>query len=903
MSWVYVIVGILCLVALQFLRGALSMAFPAYAARPIQRPDESSFGGLELIDAKTEALSALGFSGPAWVGADPGTAEANGVNAHAVFRNAETGVVAWVGPTIELAHPNSLLTYYSSLLSDGRFAVTQVSDPYFAAVDDPKTPAQTIEGSDAATEIKAHEAFVASLGVPVARSTPRQDVIDFAGTHMTAVRQRLIERGMLGVSQETARPTLGFALRILRKMLTRPKPAAAGEQAVPTSRLPFLASMVELQKKRAPSQGMQWLLLMISAALFVGIGWPLLGLQFTLIILAVIVLHEGGHWLAMRLYGYENPHITLLPLLGGVTIGHENDPSAGKRAWVALAGPLPGIVLGWALLFYGFSNPTDFQFMGSWVFSAVIVLLFVNYLNILPIPPLDGAHVAQAILPPRWAGAQAFVIILGVVLGVYVAYLLEFWPLALIAALQLPAIKSSLRDARLVREYAGSCPDGDEATRRVWLFEALQQKLGNPKAAAKRIGLANNILHTLAVEPMGSGQRILVSTVYSALLVVPIGVLVLTLLYSNPLDEELAGDFDYGAIELEYQEIESEAALLDVQSLVRDLAVDGAPRPPAPASVRLAVEARLGRPLPAHLAALYDVSDGLDAAGILPVDAIEPLSPEEFQTGDLQYYLYEDALYFYNESTGQDVAIPVAQTTSWWKIGEDDYDMSWTFVDPDAAPEAPAVFRLGPETGAYDNTEDLLRQTWTSQRYAIVYDEHASRAAAEQRDRLIGLTAEELIAEFRKPSLLERLITRELLTPAPASVALIEEAESRIGHSFPDDYRAVLRMHNGFRQASLLAVEDIQSAGSIAEASIDYLLETASESGLGEFSKNDLESCWVIGGHSQPMPDSDRPELFATLVWCPAQSGEYRYLSTISTQFHPTFTDALREYQIRMSSF
>ena len=170
MSWIYVIVGILCLVALQFLRGALSMAFPRYSARPIQRPDEASFGGLELIEAKTESLAALGFAGPAWVGADPDVAEASGVNAHAVFRNAETGVVAWLGPTIEPAHPNSLLTYYTTLLTDGRFAVTQVSDPYFAAVDDPKTPAQTIEGSDETTEIEAHEAFVASLGVPVLRS-------------------------------------------------------------------------------------------------------------------------------------------------------------------------------------------------------------------------------------------------------------------------------------------------------------------------------------------------------------------------------------------------------------------------------------------------------------------------------------------------------------------------------------------------------------------------------------------------------------------------------------------------------------------------------------------------------------------------------------------------------------
>ena len=365
MSWIYVLVGILCLVALQFLRSALSMSFPTYAARPMQPPDASSFGGLDMIDAKTDALRALGFSGPAWVGAVPGAADAHLVTAHAVYRNDETGVVAWVGPTVEIARPNSLLTYYTTLLEDGRFAVTQVSDPYFSTIDDPKTPAQTIAGSDEASELEAHEAFVASLGVPAARATPRQDVLHFAGEHMTAIRARLLERGRLQEASGIARPSLGFALRILKNMLSRPKTASDDKLTVPTSRLPFLAQTVEIIRKRAPSQGMQWVLLLISAALFIGIGWPLLGLQFALIILAVIVLHEGGHWLAMRLYGYENPHITLLPLLGGVTIGHETDPSASKRAWVALAGPLPGIVLGWVLLFALAADPFAAQPLGD----------------------------------------------------------------------------------------------------------------------------------------------------------------------------------------------------------------------------------------------------------------------------------------------------------------------------------------------------------------------------------------------------------------------------------------------------------------------------------------------------------------------------------------------------------
>ncbi len=903
MTWVYLIVGILCLIALQVLRGALSMAFPKNSARPVQRPDPASFGGLDMIDAKTEALSALGFAGPAWIGANPDAVEAGGVRAHAVFRNAETGVVAWVVPTIEVAHPNSLLTYYTTLLSDGRFAVTQVSDPYFAAVQDPKTPAQTIPGSDEASEIEAHSAFVASLGVSAARSTPQQDVIRFAGEHLTAIRQRLIERGRLRESGGIARPSLGFAMRMLGKLLSRPKPAAAGELAVPTSRLPFLAGMVELYKKRAPSQAMQWQLLLISAALFVGIGWPLLGLEFTLIILAVIVLHEGGHWLAMRMYGYENPHITLLPLLGGVTIGHENDPSASKRAWVALAGPLPGIILGWILLFDALSGPEDLQFMGSWMFSAVLVLLFINYLNIRPIPPLDGAHVAQAILPPRWAGVQAAVIILGVVLGVYVAYLLEFWPLALIAALQLPALPGMLRRAALVREYAGRCPDGDAASRRVWLFEELRKRLGDPKAAAKRIGLANDILHTLAVEPMRRGQRVLVSAVYGTLLAVPVGVLALTLLYSATFDATPGIGIDYETVEREYQAIDADAAELSLGDLVTRLAAEDPAQPPASAGQRLALESRLGQPLPPHVAALYDITDGVEAIGIQTIDAIVPVTPDLFRAEELQYYLYEDALYFYDDESDRETKIPVAETHGWWQIGHDADTGSWTFIDPRAAQGTPAVFRVGEDMGVYPRLEELLRQAWVYREYARAYEERAMRAAAEQRERLADLNAEELIAEFRKPSLLERLIMRELFAPGPASAELLAETEARIGYRLPGDHRAVLGMHNGFRQANLLAAEEIRTAEFVGAGNLRFLVEAVNASAPGVFSEADIAACWVIGGHSQPLPDSQTPELYATMLWCPMQAQEHRYLSTMNSRFYPTFTEALREHLVRTHGF
>lgn len=900
MSWIFVLVGILCLLALQFLRSALSMSFPTYTARPMQRPDASSFGGLDMIEAKTDALRALGFSGPAWVGSVPRAADTHLVTAHAVYRNDDTGVVAWVGPTIEIARPNSLLTYYTTLLDDGRFAVTQVSDPYFSTIDDPQTPAQTIAGSDEATELQAHAGFVADLGVPAARATPQQDVLHFAGEHMTAIRARLLERGRLREAAGIARPSLGLALQILRNMLSRPKSASDGDLTVPTSRLPFLARTVELLRKRAPSQGMQWLLLLISAALFVGIGWPLLGLQFTIIILAVIVLHEGGHWLAMRLYGYENPHITLLPLLGGVTIGHETDPSASKRAWVALAGPLPGIVLGWVLLSTLVGEPPAWTQTDTWFIGGVVVLLFINYLNILPVPPLDGAHVAQAILPPRWAGLQAIVIVAGVILGFYVAYLLDFWPLALIAALQLPAIRTSLRNARLVREFAGTCPEGDEATRRSWLFDQLQAKLGDPKAAARRIGLANTILHTLAVKPMNPMQRFVVSSVYAALLIVPVVALLLSLLTFG--DDAVTDPFDDPALAAEFDRVETESSRLDLLTLVEYLADDGGAPPPADATSRLGAEARLGRRLPAHLAAFYDVADGLPGTlGLLPISKVARIDSELLETGELSYYVYNGALYFFDESG--DLEIPLEEVRSWWQIGHNEEWYSRVFVDPDADAGQAAVFLFGEEPTAYASVTQLLRAEYAQVRVADIYEKQAALAVAHNRERLQDMPVEELMQQFRKPGLLERLITGEYFLPGPAGSAALDETEARIGRRLPDDHRAALRVSNGYSPAMLLPADAIQPAGNSAPTSIDFIVQTGIDAGYDEFSHRHLEACWAIGGSLTEVPDNDSEFLHASLFWCPDLPEGYQYLSTVSQTYYRSFREALLEYAVVMTSF
>ena len=212
-------------------------------------------------------------------------------------------------------------------------------------------------------------------------------------------RQALLASGALQAhGADVATPGWGFAQRIRSVLRQCPKPADSGE--LPAARLAYLAERSRRVAHRSPPSSVQWTLFGLSVLLFVGLGWLFWDLQFAALLLIVIAFHESGHFLAMRAFGYRNVHMLMLPLIGGVAMGHDAQPDSWRRAWMSLMGPLPGILLGWALMLLLWQQPDGGD---SWLWTLGWLLLFVNYLNILPVPPLDGSHVVQSLLPHRLA--------------------------------------------------------------------------------------------------------------------------------------------------------------------------------------------------------------------------------------------------------------------------------------------------------------------------------------------------------------------------------------------------------------------------------------------------------------------------------------------------------------------
>ncbi|HEX5129414.1 MAG TPA: site-2 protease family protein, partial [Usitatibacter sp.] len=205
-------------------------------------------------------------------------------------------------------------------------------------------------------------------------------------------------------------PALRFAWRLIRgnfRMgLITPVPLKA--DAAPLARVGSVdagieADMKSYQARRAVSAATsgkgKWMLGLVSALAFVAVGAMIWNAMLAVGVLLVIALHEGGHYLAMKLVGYRNLHVFFLPGLGGLATGEKQDATPAQKVFVYLAGPVPGIALATALYIL-VPNGTLAAIDGADM--LLTIMLVINVLNLLPVTPLDGGRVMEVLLFARW---------------------------------------------------------------------------------------------------------------------------------------------------------------------------------------------------------------------------------------------------------------------------------------------------------------------------------------------------------------------------------------------------------------------------------------------------------------------------------------------------------------------
>jgi stage IV sporulation protein FB len=108
-------------------------------------------------------------------------------------------------------------------------------------------------------------------------------------------------------------------------------------------------------------------------------------------ILLVLIIHEMGHFIGMRIYKYSNVKIFIVPLLGAFTSGKKQQVSQWQLTLIILAGPVPGIVFGSIL--YWLNRDLHNETVNMLAYSFLII----NVLNCLPFYPLDGGRLVETL--------------------------------------------------------------------------------------------------------------------------------------------------------------------------------------------------------------------------------------------------------------------------------------------------------------------------------------------------------------------------------------------------------------------------------------------------------------------------------------------------------------------------
>jgi len=123
--------------------------------------------------------------------------------------------------------------------------------------------------------------------------------------------------------------------------------------------------------------------------------------------IGTVLLPLLGFFTAFPLFGWARP----VPVQPG---NFQRGWYAKGQVWVAAAGPLSNVVQAacWLVLLalaaraapeLLFASEGPGQFFLSFAYFSVLINLILAAFNLIPLPPLDGGHVASWSLPREWA--------------------------------------------------------------------------------------------------------------------------------------------------------------------------------------------------------------------------------------------------------------------------------------------------------------------------------------------------------------------------------------------------------------------------------------------------------------------------------------------------------------------
>lgn len=263
-------------------------------------------------------------------------------------------------------------------LQDGRVLETTNRKDFDSP---PEFSAKEVFNASPAQVWHAHQARLTGAGGAALTIADNEAALDFQQRNEQASWDSLIKRRVM---VECTPEEVERAQRRLEAV------RGFGDGAGPNAAV--MMEMLHAMERKQSRQEVMWAF-GVTLVLFVLVGFVWWEPKMLWMLVLALIIHETGHYVTMRLFGYRNLRMVFVPLGGAAVIGQNFNVPGWKKAIVSLMGPLPGILialmLGIVMVFQGRSELR---------FDVGLMFLILNALNLLPIFPLDGGAYLNAIL-------------------------------------------------------------------------------------------------------------------------------------------------------------------------------------------------------------------------------------------------------------------------------------------------------------------------------------------------------------------------------------------------------------------------------------------------------------------------------------------------------------------------
>lgn len=325
-------------------------------------------------------------------------------------------------------------------------------------------------------------------------------------------------------------PAMKQAFKVLRGMkkaaaLKSAQLKAAGAAKIEPIEIPIEAEIkayLHLEELFKPAgSGLGWKVIVFFVSLAIGIA--IFGAAFSyssaLFIIGALVIHELGHYIAMLIFGYSDKQILFFPF-GAATLGKKTDASTLQKAVVFLSGPALGLIAGTICMIVGAKTEIEqLSFCGTF-------FLVLNYLNLLPIVPLDGGRLFELALFSRVPVLKSVFLIISLSVMAIAAFIfrdpiLIFFSVFMIIGARTQILINSAH-SKIIKQIKTEQIQSNKESFLVEIFQLLKQKAFARLSFDRKYAISKKIVTELMQKPAGLAETIVSLALYFVVFMLPI---------------------------------------------------------------------------------------------------------------------------------------------------------------------------------------------------------------------------------------------------------------------------------------------------------------------------------------------------------------------------------------------